>query len=284
MFDDRWWMLLGAGVYVTALLVTLLNLSKKRHETSASLVAGVLALGFILQSIGLYWRGLEVRSCPIGNPFEVLQYISWSTMAVYFLAGSIFRMSLLGVFAAGVAAVLSLISVVVPSWDYEHSGLFGGNPWIESHAALALFSYGVFGLLAATSAMYLLQNYGLKQKQIRGIYAHLPSVTQLDTMNQRLAIVGASVFSFAMVIGSFHWLGEDGDVTSIKLKVTVVLWIAYVAMAILRISKKLRGKRFAFCAITLFVFALVTLGLVQTTPEANDHLPATTAPASSSAE
>jgi ABC-type uncharacterized transport system permease subunit len=28
--------------------------------------------------------------------------------------------------------------------------IFGGNPWIELHAALAIFSYGVFGLLALT--------------------------------------------------------------------------------------------------------------------------------------
>tara|TARA_B110000037_G_scaffold29139_1_gene34854 strand:- start:131855 stop:132691 length:837 start_codon:yes stop_codon:yes gene_type:complete len=271
MFDDRWWMLLGAGVYTTALLITLLNLSKKRHETSASLVAGVLAIGFVLQSIGLYWRGLEVRSCPIGNPFEVLQFISWSTMAVYFLAGSIFRMSLLGVFAAGVSAILSLISVVIPTWDYDHPSLFGGNPWIESHAALALFSYGVFGLLAATSAMYLLQNYGLKRKQVQGIYTHLPSVIQLDTVNQRLAIVGASVFSFAMVIGSVHWLSEHGDVTTAKLKITIVLWIAYVVLAILRILKKLRGKRFAWSALILFAFALATLAIVQRSPEPLDE-------------
>lgn len=268
MFDDRWWMFLGAGVYTTALLITLLNLARRRHQSSAPLIVGILALGFGFQSIGLYWRGLAVRSCPIGNPFEVLQYISWSTMAVYFLAGSIFRMSLLGVFAAIVAAVLSLLSIIVPAWDYEHAAnIFGGNPWIESHAAIALFSYGVFGLLAATSAMYLLQNHGLKQKQVQGIYAHLPSVNELDTVNQRLSFVGASVFSLAMIIGSVFWMSEEANVSALKLGVTMCLWWAYLVLAALRLTKRLRGKRFACSALVLFGFALITLGIVQKAPD-----------------
>ena len=44
---------------------------------------------------------------------------------------------------------VSLISLAFPAWDGTRSNnLFGGNPWIEFHAALALFSYGVFALLA----------------------------------------------------------------------------------------------------------------------------------------
>src|SRR5690606_13094825 len=115
-------------------------------------------------------RGLAVQSCPIGNPFEVLQFVSWSIVLIYILTGPVFRTSLLGSFCAVLAGLLSVGSLLVPSWDqpYPAGALFGGDAWVEAHAAIALFSYGLFGMLAVTSVMYLLQNYGLKHKRTTG--------------------------------------------------------------------------------------------------------------------
>ena len=59
-------------------------------------------------------------------------------MVVYFFVGTTFRISLLGLFTAGYAAALALVSLLVPAWDLAHGQkIFGNNPWIELHAALA---------------------------------------------------------------------------------------------------------------------------------------------------
>ena len=71
----------------------------------------------------------------------------------------------------GMAAALTLVSLSFPAWDAtRRAHVFGGNPWIELHAAIALFSYGVFGLVALTSVMYLLRNFSLKKKNLRAGY------------------------------------------------------------------------------------------------------------------
>ncbi len=265
--DDRLWMFLGAGVYATALAVALFALFQRKSEPSRGLVLGLIIAGFALQSIGLQMRGLAVKGCPIGNLFEVLQFVSWSTIVVYFITGSVFRMSLLGSFCATLAMLLSVFSFAIPGGDAaRRSDLFGGNPWIETHAALALFSYGVFGLLAATSAMYLLQHYGLEHKRFAGLFRYLPPILQLDHVNFRLATVGVGVMSIALLIGSVYWIGNWDNVSQGKLWSTLLLWAAYLILVTVRSLKHLRGKAFSWMGIALFAVALLVLWPIQENP------------------
>ena len=163
----------GFGYVLTFLLL------KRKHSRVAVLI--LVSLGFILQTVGLYLRGLRVESCPLGNIFEIVQFLTWSLILLYLAIGPAFRVSLLGFFSSGFAATLGLLSLAVSPWDEPYqTTAFGGNPWIEVHAATALFSYGVFALLFLTSAMYLLQNHGLRTKRFAGLFSILPSIVQLD--------------------------------------------------------------------------------------------------------
>ncbi|MFP4541433.1 MAG: inner membrane protein YpjD [Opitutales bacterium] len=268
MLDDRTWLFLGAGVYAATLAATLFALYAERRLPSRPLIMGMLAVGFALQTIGLQIRGLSIGGCPIGNPFEVLQFISWSTIAVYFLAGSVFRLSLLGGFCASVATLLSVVSFAVPGGDRPYAGpLFGDSAWVEAHAALALFSYGVFGLLAATAAMYLLQDYGLKHKRFTALFRLLPSIVQLDAVHHRLLTVGAGVFTLSILLGSVHWIGDWENVTPGKLFTTLLVWFGYVLASTLRWRKWLRGPRLAWVLLGLFGAALLTLWPIEASRE-----------------
>src|SRR4029077_491765 len=93
----------------------------------------------------------------------------------------------LGYFPACLAAALTLVSLGIPAWDAAlRTHIFGGNQWIELHAALAVFSYGIFGLLALTALMFLLRNYSLKTKHLGGWFSFLPSILDLDHISVRL--------------------------------------------------------------------------------------------------
>ena len=156
-------------------------------------------------------------------------------MLLYFLIGPVFRLRLLGFFTAGLAAILSAIALLVPAWDrpYE-AGIFGGNPWIELHAALAILSYGMFAIVAIVSAMFLIQQHGQKTKQFKGIYQYLPTVQQLDTMAMRLLITGLSCLSAALVFGAVFWLENPDLVPVFKLSVTCLVWAGYLTVVVLR--------------------------------------------------
>ena len=264
---DRDAFAIGAAMYSAAFLLGILTLLV-RKSYSHSITFILLSGGCLLQTLGLNLRSAEIKACPLGNLFEITQFICWSFVLLYFIIGPAFRLRLLGFFTAGLAAVLSTVSLVAPGWDAPYPpGIFGGNPWVELHAALAILSYAVFAIVALVSAMFLIQQHGLKNKQFKGVYQYLPSVQQLDLMAKRLLITGVSVLSAALVCGAVLWIHEPELVPSFKLAATCLVWFGYLVVVILRLQKRLVTRRHALASIALFLFALASLWPVQSASE-----------------
>ncbi|MCC5833240.1 MAG: cytochrome c biogenesis protein CcsA [Opitutales bacterium] len=249
------WYLGGVGLALIALL--------RRQPPPHSIIFGLLLVGFLAQSTGLYLRGMEVQSCPIGNPFEVLQFISWSVMLLFFLTGPMFRLSLFGAASANLAVCISLISLLFPQWDEGRRGYFGSNPWIETHAAIALFSYGVFGLLAAISVLYLLQNHGLRTKRFSSFLKFFPSLFATETVLHRLILIAFLTYSSAVLIGGYYYVNNPDAIQFGKLSFTIILWTGYFLLWFLNQASKLYAHRLAWTCIALFLFALLTLWPVE---------------------
>lgn len=259
--DEQIFLGAGALLYLAAFVVALVSMLRGRPLPRMA-IFGPILVAFGLQTIGLYKRGLEIGSCPVGNPFETLHFIAWSLMLIYMLVGPVFRTSLLGFFSSALAAVMSLLAFM-PDWDNPHPPLFGGNPLVESHAALAVFSYGVFGLLAVTSVMYLLQHFALKRKRARGLYSFLPSIAELESINLRLLVVSLIFFTPAVLLGAVVWWEVPESVTLPKLLLAWGTWLGYLIALVLRSVQRLHTSRFALVGIGLFLIALVTLVAVE---------------------
>jgi ABC-type uncharacterized transport system permease subunit len=264
---DRALLWLGALFYLAGFLAGLWALLRRSHSTAAAprtLLNLILVAGWIVQMGGLYVRGLASGGCPLGNTFEIVQFVAWSAMVLYFFVGTAFRLSLLGLFTAGYAAALALISLLVPGWDVVHGQkIFGSNPWIELHAALAVFSYGVFGLLALTSLMLLLQNWSLKHKRLNGLFWFLPSVVQLDQINLRMLMLGVLLLTISLGLGAVWWVRDTASVNFPKLLVTVGVWLVYLVVLLLRGRARLVSVRFAWVCLVMFFLALLSLGPVN---------------------
>ena len=69
---------------------------------------------------------------------------------------------------SGMAAVFGSHSFK-KEWDYPywliHPTILFSDPWIELHASIAIFSYGIFALLAIVSSMYLIQRKAILSKK-----------------------------------------------------------------------------------------------------------------------
>ena len=263
---DRVLIWLAAVLYLAGFGAGIIALVRARQSTGTRLTLNLLlAGGLLLQTIGLHIRGMAVGGCPLGNKFEIIQFVAWSGIVLYFVVGPAFRVSLLGLFTAGYAACLALLSLVIPAWDAtrgEH--LFGKNPWIELHAALAVFSYGAFGLLALTSIMHLLQNWSLKQKQFNNLFWFLPSVVQLDQINFRLLLAGEALLSFSLGVGALWWVRDIASVNTPKLAATITVWLLYGIALALRWRHRLVSVRFAWVSLVMFGVALFALGTLNT--------------------
>ena len=260
---DRDWLWIAGEFYLVGFLLGTWSLWRGGRPSGVAMYA-LIGAGYLMQLLGLYLRGLAVGGCPLGNTFELFQFTAWSATTLYLVVGVTFRSSLLGYFSACLAAVLTLTSLAIPAWDAtRRTHLFGGNPWIEFHAALALFSYGVFALLALTAAMLLLRNYSLKHKQLGGWFSFLPSIIDLDLISMRLLGTGVFLMSAALAVGSVYWLRDPGSVNVAKLLITVSVWIAYAVALGLRLKSRLVSRRFAWTCIILFAVALISLGPVK---------------------
>lgn len=279
MFDliaitDRNAFAIGAVIYLCGFLFGLIHLLLRRSYSHAVMFA-ILCAGFSFQTLGLNLRGAQIKACPLGNIFEVSQFIAWSLMLLYFIIGPIFRLRLLGFFVAGLAGLLSISALLVAAWDKPYpAGIFGGNPWIELHAALAIFSYGVFGIVALVSVMFLIQQHGLKKKQFKGLYQYLPSIQQLDLMAKRLLITGVIFLTAALLFGAVFWMKNPHLVPFFKLIVTCLVWAGYSTVVVLRSQKKLVTRRHAIASISLFLIAMASLWPVQSARDFINEQPA----------
>ena len=261
--NDRFWLWCAGACYFAGLVLgTVAVLRERKH--SRGLMYLIVVAGYILQTTGLYLRGLEVKGCPIGNQFEIFQFTGWSATTLYLVIGATFRLSLLGYFTSMLSAALALVSLSMPAWDATHRvSIFGGNAWIEFHAALALFSYGVFALLALTSTLFLLRHFSLKNKKLDGAFAFLPPIVDLDHISFRLLVAGVVLLAASLGVGSVWWLRDVETVPLTKIVVTAGIWVAYAVALGLRQRGILLAKRLAWVCVALFGAALLSLSTIS---------------------
>jgi ABC-type transport system involved in cytochrome c biogenesis permease subunit len=242
---ERCWLWAAAICYAVAFSLAVASVLRKRPHSRTVLFA-IVAFGFLLQTVGLYARGITVGRCPLGNKFEIIQFLVWSATVLYLFIGPVFRLTLLGFFTSGLATLLAFISLLVPSWDSaRRESLFSDNPWIEFHAAIGILSYGAFGLLAITSAMYILQNFSLKKRRLRLLW------------------VGLALLTLSLGVGYYYFLQNQEAVDPIKLRTIGLVWIGYVLILVLRQVGVLRSRLLAWTCIFLFGLVLLTLGPVS---------------------
>lgn len=262
-FSDRWWIALGAAGYAAGFVYGIATLVRRRRHSRLAMYL-LMAGGFLLQTVGLYLRGVATGGCPLGNTFELVQFLVWSCVLLYLVVGPAFRMSLLGFFSAGLAGGLGLLSLGVSAWDTAaRTRYFGPDPWIETHAALALFSYGVFALLALTALMYLLQHYSLRTKRTTRIAPFLPSIVDLEQINFRLLTCGVALLTVSLALGANYFVSNPNAVPAAKLAATVFVWLAYAIALLARWRQRLLGRPLAWVCLALFVVTLLSLGPID---------------------
>lgn len=259
----RTWFWISAAFYAAAFLSATWAVFRSRSR-ARGLLLGIVGLGLAAQTVGLQQRGLAAHGCPLGNTLEVIQFIVWSLTVLYLLVGTTFQVSLLGYFTSALAATMSIASLAVPHWDGpRRPPLFGGEPWVEAHASLALFSYGAFGTLALTSLMFLLQTFSLKRKRLRGVFGFLPPIVALETINFRLLVTGLVVLSVSLVLGTIYFVREPESIGLGKLLIATAVWLAYLAVFVLRSRRLLVSNGLAWTCLALFVLALLSLGPIN---------------------
>tara|TARA_Y100000589_G_C27095727_1_gene605836 strand:+ start:148 stop:1014 length:867 start_codon:yes stop_codon:yes gene_type:complete len=263
---DFFW--LATILYGIALVSGFALVSKSSKLVSSTAPLIFVITGFLTQTQALALRGQLVKGCPLGNGMERIQFILWSLVLGYLIIRVLFRLNLLGSFSAGLASFGGIASLIFPSFDtpyWEREGYEGifSNHWVELHASVAIFSYGIFALLATVSVMYLIQRKALQNKLSGDLASFLPAIQQLEIAGSRLLLVGSVFLTCSIVVGSLDWTRSPDSLSAVKVSLTIALWLAYCTLWYLHFRQKLFGQKFAKVCIGLFVVAILSLGFVR---------------------
>ena len=275
--EPRTWLWSAAILYLATFLSGVIQ-ARRGLAYPAFLLLALLAVGYFLQTRGLYLRGLSTHACPLGNGMERIQFIAWSFVLTYLIIRLIFKLQLLGLFTSGLAAVLSFISLFPKGFDphyWEEPGyqkLFQ-NPWIELHASVAIFSYGVFALLTVVSAMYLVQHSALSAKKSSAFTNFLPSISQLEMAADKLLLTGVLFLTSSILVGSIHWFQDLNNVSLPKLFVTIAVWLLYLGLWLLHLTHRIFARKFAIACLWAFFLAMLSMSTVSGKKETEATFP-----------
>ena len=109
-----------------------------------------ISFGFIIHTAcSLFQRFGCTRL--LGNTLERFQFVLWSLILAFLILRLLWRLDLLGSFCAGLSFFAGWLSLLFPNldskyWLLENYQKLFSNPWVELHASIAIFSYGIFSL------------------------------------------------------------------------------------------------------------------------------------------
>jgi HemX protein len=226
------------------------------RRNTAQVIA--MALGFFLQTAAIYLRGQEVGQCPMKSISDVLVFIAWSVVLLYFLVGTTYRVSLLGMFTAPLVVAMHALAFFLPNAFPDYSIKAKIDGWVELHAALALVSYASFALACITGVMYLLQERLLKRHLIGGLFYQLPPIQGLAKAIQRLILLGLILLTISLLI-TFKLPTLTANP---KLVFSWAVWTLYSVIAFVTWRHTLSPRQTAWLASTAFVLPFLSLWLV----------------------
>ena len=216
-----------------------------------------MALGFALQSGFLWLRGQDHGRCPLTNQFEIFIFIGWCIVLLWFLVGTTYRLSLLGVFTAPLIALLQIIALGFFQ-DQPTPRRSGVNAWLEMHAAVALIGYAAFALACITGVMFLLQDRLLKRHRINALFHQLPPIHDLSKAITRMIFIGVILLSIALAT-SFQ---IKEPISPAKMFFSWGVWALYAAALLLISLRRLSARHTAFVAIGGFAVVFISIWII----------------------
>jgi len=170
-------------------------------------------------------------------------------------------MRFLGAFASPVLFGIGVFALM-PGLDTPR-GAWPQLPevWTSLHAALISLAYGAFGLSSVAALMYLTQERNLKFHKLQTIFSLLPPIQRLEAAVGRLLLSGFVLLTLGLGVGAYG-LGQlshpDAYRSDPKIVWSIVVWLLYLGLVIMRWKFARGGRRFALGAIGTFVFVLLT--------------------------
>jgi ABC-type uncharacterized transport system permease subunit len=258
------WLFVATALVGTAAAVGLPSLLREKNRAHPWIFP-LLFSGFLFECLFLYQEGKARGHCPILNLAEVFSFLAWSLLLTYLVIGPVYRVSVLGLFTAPVVTILNLLALALPLDRPTPVPKMG--PALEFHATLALLAYGVLGLAAVASFLFLLQEYELKRYRLGLWLFRLPALGELVVVQQRLLLFGFFLLSLGIALGIL--LSGKGPWDWVKITWSVLIWLLYLFVILSPRLARWSSHQTALASLASYLFLLFTFWGINSLSQAH---------------
>lgn len=246
---------LACHAYVVAALVYLAYLVRQMGAlaTTGRVLVG---MGLALHGVALFGLFGAQGGRPVGMA-QGFSTFAFLLLAIFLVVDVRYRKPVIGAFITPLA-----VTVLLPGLLLDGGGPLSPDvqrPLLPVHITIALLGVAASAVAAGVAGMYLLMERQVKGKRFGLLFARLPSLEFLDTLNRQLVVVGFIALSVTLVTGAFFSSAAPGFFWTWQSKqiATLVAWAVFAALVSARAFGGWRGRRVALLTMTGFGLLLV---------------------------
>jgi ABC-type transport system involved in cytochrome c biogenesis permease subunit len=253
------------ALYTAALIAYVWHFAG-RQAASGRAATTLLVFGALAHTFVIGMQTMEVGHVPVTNASSAISTFVWLLALAYLYTEMTTDERAMGTFILPLAVALQLIPAFYPGIEDRAAVLQG--PLFGVHVSSLLFAYASFALAGVIGITYVLLFKEIKAKHLGFFYARLPSLQVLDTMNQRVIVIGWIFLTVGLIVG-FVWAGQapsyDPRVQAMSLQdpkifVALVCWGVYSFEAFAARRIGWGGRRSAY--LSALGLAIVLLNFV----------------------
>jgi ABC-type transport system involved in cytochrome c biogenesis permease subunit len=220
----------------------------------------LLVTGWVLHTLGLVLRAIDLGGPPVGGLHGALSMIVWAAVLFLLWGERRYALRALPAFVLVPVSLLSLVAAAAPEGAvFAGSGAPGG----AEHALFIVLGLGALAGNFAGGLMYILQERALKRGRIVGLSRRLPALDALDRFSFHALVAGFPFLTLGLALGTIAaarafgpgWLWQPTPV------VAVATWAIYAIILSLRAGAGWGGRRGAYLAVLGFAGMVTTLSV-----------------------
>jgi ABC-type transport system involved in cytochrome c biogenesis permease subunit len=266
---DRLSVLCFAGTYGLALLAELARFVV-RSAVRWYLAAGLMGLGWLVQTAFLANLAVKSPMAPVATAFGSVMVLSW----VVALIGLYLMLRSPKPVAVGMFVLPLVLGLVVVGWSAPRE-----SDWLDWGDTIAFWGtvHGIFLLSGAVftcvaffaGLMYLAQMRRLKAKRPSRTGLKLPSLEQSERINRGAITIAFPLLTFGLLIGIVLSLAARGGNhaaptahvlrwTDPKVLSALLMWLVFAVLLHARFRPAMRGRSMMVLTIVAFSFLVFT--------------------------
>ncbi len=243
------------GASTAAYTVFLVRQKKQYYRAGVALLSAGFGIHLLMVLVGTFRTG----HLPVNSLRDTLSFGAMCVAGVFLLFQYRYRLRVLGVFAAPLAAATMAVVALMPAADTPVQPVLK-SLWLVSHVTFIFMGEASLALACGLGILYLVQEQAIKSKRPGFFFRRLPSLDLLDSAGQTCILAGFVLMTLGLATGLIYakavwgrfWSWDPKEVWS------GITWLLYAVLIHERLALGWRGRRAAIMAIIGFATVLFT--------------------------